>query len=330
MASLAWAAPCQADEGARSEADARRDKYRASYYATALACDATLDRAQDGARAEIAKTLLVKIEASSFLVRHERLAGGTSTYTEDARAELKTHAREELPGVTVPETWTEDGRQCALAVMDRGIMANWLRERVAYEDEEVAGYVAASDGAELARKKLPGLRAALRHAAARERHAERLAIVAPDSPKPAASVPLADLERRVREALDATEVCLVDDDGAPSELIQEVGKLLLARGLKYRRGRETTCPVVAKVTRTLDTPTRGRDGNWWATWRFLATLADGPAGPVFGSVAEDGRDGAATPEAIGLRVNGVFKRALAEHPDELLGDLGRIAGKEDR
>ncbi|HEX6930166.1 MAG TPA: LPP20 family lipoprotein [Gammaproteobacteria bacterium] len=137
-AALVLLASCASmDRDARPDwLDGNSAKYPARLHVVGIGSADDLATARDRARADLAKTFRVGIDARSSdaeSYRAEQGSAGTSTqYSADIHRDLEVRTRQVLEGVTVPESWRDPGthRYHALAVLDRARAVAGLREDI--------------------------------------------------------------------------------------------------------------------------------------------------------------------------------------------------------
>lgn len=121
--------------------------YPSEVYLTGVGVAAERARAEDRARAEIAKILQVQIQSrdasteSQWLSRIGDMASGE--YRQSVQAELITTTNKVLEGVRIAETWQDrkTDEYYALAVLDRLRAGRALREELDDIDQTVTGHV---------------------------------------------------------------------------------------------------------------------------------------------------------------------------------------------
>jgi len=155
----------------------------------AIGSGAGRDAAISNARAELARSLRVSIDASSRAVergedqrssRNGRSERFESSYVSDARSSARI---DDLPGVTVVEVVPHAGETWALLRLDRAAWAEDLRTRLAETDRALAGLALPSGASASSAARL--LRAGAPLWAERERQVARLRLAAPDVAAPA-------------------------------------------------------------------------------------------------------------------------------------------------
>jgi hypothetical protein len=200
------------------------EQYPVAAWFTGVGIDTDRVRAEDRARAEIAKIFEVQVHArdvsseSHWLSRTE--AGASEEYRQQVAAELSAGTDRVLSGVRIAEVWTDKGgRVHALAVLDRLRAAQALRGELAELDLETAETVRRAEAQAVPLRRLGGYLQALQLLERRRPLAGDLALVDPSGIVPAAPYGAADISSRADAA--AADIRLgVELDGDRDRVVQ--------------------------------------------------------------------------------------------------------------
>ncbi|HEX7029900.1 MAG TPA: LPP20 family lipoprotein [Gammaproteobacteria bacterium] len=137
LLALSLAACASTDRDARPDwLDGSSEEFPARLYVIGIGSADELSTARDRARADLAKTFRVSIDARSTDAEHYRTqqngAGAETEYSAEIQRDLTVHTRQVLEGVTLPASWQdpETRRYHALAVLNRAHAATRLREDI--------------------------------------------------------------------------------------------------------------------------------------------------------------------------------------------------------
>lgn len=185
------------------------EKYPAAVYLTGVGSDADRGRAEDRARAEIAKIFRVEILARDSSGESHWLARAGSVaeeeYRQQVQAELTATTDKVLAGVRIAEVWQEKKTEkyYALAVLDRLRAAQALRYEIDEIDREAASLVRQAEVQTSPLRRLGRYLAALRALDGRRGLAADLRIVDPSGLVPEPPFAPAEIAARVdRSAAD--------------------------------------------------------------------------------------------------------------------------------
>jgi len=255
-------------------------RFPASFYLTGQATGQTLEAAKQGARAELAKTFEVQIDATARDVQIvERVDELTSTQLLAERY-IETQTRQILSGVEVVDTWHDpDNKQYhALVALDREKSARAMREDIRQLDELTAYNI------EKAQEETDRLRLAAHAYKAYTAQLERgliqrkLRIIDPGGTGIAPPVPLAKLKSDYEEVLGRVHIIAQ----SPDPDIQD----MVAAGLAQSGfNADPQRPTQYVLKTTLETvPVIYREGFYWQQGAMnFQLLENTTAGKVRGS-----------------------------------------------
>ncbi len=250
-------------------------EYPAERYLLGRGQGPTLEQAQDRARAELAKTFQVRIQAvSEDLTRLRRQAGGNQVAQNLEQAvsrRIRTQTDQIVEGIEIADVWRdpERGTFYALAVLDRARAARRLRERMADLDgRSEAALRRGSDPLSRVRGLYAALQAQWTRAALGAAHA-----VVSARPVPPPPLSPAVLHERLAEALAALPV-RPEAEAAP--LRAALGDALTALGVTVTEGEGTH-----RLRAHLDVQPLGQRAGWfWLRGTLRLALVDAQGRPL--------------------------------------------------
>ena len=250
-------------------------EYPAERYLIGRGQGPTLEQAQDRARAELAKAFRVRIRAvSEDLTRFQRQAGGgqvTRRLQQAVSRQIRTQTDQLVEGVEIADVWRDPGSGTfyALAVLDRARAARRLRERMADLDGRSEAALR-RDGDALMRVR--GLYAALQAQWTRAALAAAHAVVS-TRPAPPPPVSLADLHKRLTDALVALRV---HPEAEAPPLRAALGDALTALGVTVADGE-----APYRLRARLEVRPVGRRADWfWLRGVLRLALVDAQGRPL--------------------------------------------------
>ena len=249
--------------------------YPADRYLVGRGQGPTVEQAQDRARAELAKAFQVRIQAvNEDLTRFRRQVGGnqvTQSLEQAVSRRIRTQTEQLVEGIEIADVWRDPGSGIfyALAVLDRAQAARRLRERMAELDGRSEAALR-QRGDPLMRVR--GLYAALQAQWTRAALAAAHAVVSP-RPAPPPPVSLADLHKRLADALAALRI---HPEAEAPPLRAAVGDALTALGATVA---DTEAPY--RLRARLDMQPLGRRAGWvWVRGTLRLALVDAAGRPL--------------------------------------------------
>ena len=231
----------------------------------------TLALAQDRARADLAKSLRVAIEARSSERQHYRSDESGAAGEVAVDRQLQTHVSEVIEGLAIADIWRDprSGDYHALAVLERMAAARRLREKIGELDRETASRIAAARRAADPLRAIAHADAALRAQEARGAIQGVLAVLDPAVAGIAPRWSAAAL-RGDRDALLARLRIAVDRTASDAELAPLLEGAVAAVGLRLATAEETADYRLAARLKLL--PVVERDAWFWARGGLSLTL----------------------------------------------------------
>lgn len=267
------------------------ERYPSAQYLLGRGQGGTPDQARERARADLAKSVTVTVEARSQQRESFRSDGGGRDDSPDTELavsrEIVTGTDTLLRGAEIVDQWAdpEDGSHHALAALDRGRLAQSLRDRIRSLDAATGSYLEQARGAE---SLLPRIAAASRAVASqreRRRLATTLAAIAPTGQRVAPRWQLEQLAADRDELLSRFRVHpRISDDDTDGALHSLLGSALSRAGFTVAGEESDTASEEAYTARAHfegGEPSR-REGWYWARGRLQVSLVS-PEGRVLGT-----------------------------------------------
>lgn len=285
-------------------ADARPDwlsgqsaEYPTSAYVIGVGQGPSQEKAADKARADLAKSLSMSIEATTHSNASESTDGRSSSYSQDVSDDVRTSTNKVLDGVTIAKYWQGSDDYYALAVLDRAHSLKIFRDKLEEFDRDFAtaqGQLDKLDG------KFARLRVALkltRIARDRRRLNADYRILNPEAQGLPAPAGAADAVAKARKAVSAITFQVAADGPQPDKLQARIIDGLSSLGLKAVEKSDKACDVVleAKADAAKLAP---EDLTWfWAKGTIIVKLSYGSTGEVFSRFEESGQEAARDPDS---------------------------------
>jgi hypothetical protein len=302
-------------------------EYPADAWLVGVGIDQDRGKAEDRARAEIAKTFQVQIRAvdhSSESHRLSRVGRMVDTeYRQEVSAELMAATDKRLAGVRIAEIWVDDrtGDCHALAVLDRQATARGLRGEIREIDERILDRMAAIEGVSSEARQLGGYLQVLTLLEQRRLLAADLRVVDPagriaDPPYAAAEV----AQRADRTASAIRIGFQIEEDSAQTVRGALVQALAAVGIYQSPAGQEN---LFLRGMITVENYVRG--GLNWSTASARLELVDG-SGTVFDSVHTAVREGS----QVDGRAESLARQQLGERLAPMIVErLGRMGEGRD-
>jgi len=267
------------------------ERYPSGQYLLGRGQGGTPEQARERARADLAKSVTVTVQSRSQQRQSFRSDGGgrdDGPETELAVSrEIVTGTDTLLRGAEIVDQWAdrESASHHALAALDRGRLAQSLRERIRSLDAATESHLRQARGAEAL---LPRIAAASRAVASqreRRRLATTLGAIAPTGQGVAPRWQLEQLAADRDELLSRLRIQpRVSDDGSDGALHSLLASALSRAGFSVAGEEADTASEAAYTARARfegGEPSR-REGWYWARGRLQVSLV-GPDGAVLGT-----------------------------------------------
>jgi hypothetical protein len=244
----------------------KSDAYPEALYLLGHGVDADRGRAEDRARAEIAKVFEVKIQLteSSTEAHHLTRIGSllTEDYNQAVRAELVATTDKILRGVRIAEVWKDDktGQFNALAVLDRVRTARELRGQINDIDGMLLHRTFRAEAENSAARRFGHYVQAAKLLDIRRGIAADLTVADPAGFAPEAPVSVAEIAGRLDRAAAAIRLA-IDLEGDEQQIVRgAMTRALAARGLPLAQTAEPNLRVQGLIT--MENYRTGDPLNW--------------------------------------------------------------------
>ncbi len=299
---------------------ASRD-YPADAWLTGVGIDRDRGRAEDRARAEIAKTFQVQIRSVDHSSESHRLSRVgrlvDTAYNQEVSAQLTAATDKMLAGVRIAQVWIDErtGEVYALAVLDRQATARGLRGELREIDERLLDRMARTERLSSEARRLGEYLQMLTLHEQRRLLAADLRVVDPAGRIAEPPYTAAEIARRADQAAAAIRIRLQLDEDAGEVVRGSLVRALASIGIYQSASGEENLLLRGIVT--VENYFRG--GLNWSTASVQVELVDG-TGTVFDSVRTSVREGS----QVEGRAEGLARQQLGDRLAPLIVErLGR-------
>jgi hypothetical protein len=292
-------APAVLTTGQRADwVDGSSPKYPPGRYLTGVGMAGDRQKAEDNARAEIAKVFYSHIDASTKVSQeYLQSVSGTTTH-ESGRTSvqdiLKVSTHKVLSGVRIAEIYREPKPPqafYALAVLDREQSMAILRDKIKALDQDMQTRLDRAKGQNDQLLKVKELKAALETHLLRQAHDAELTIVNPQGKGLVPPVAFAQIKNRLTDILAREfRIRLAVTGDRAQDLQQALADALTKEGFSLSEANEKA-NVLVKGSIQIQALEQTTDQWKYVRWKTAFDLVDLKADSVFGSISDTGREG---------------------------------------
>jgi hypothetical protein len=288
-------------------------QYPQQLYLVGVGSGKTLEAAENQARASIARTFKIDINATigvqSNEVMKQNKEGVTAESQEKTVTSVEVGVRKTMEGIEIAEVYEDAGITYALAVLKRSSAQAILEDQIHRLDEDI---VTLGKSADEATDKIERLRLMLRrknHMVVREGLNTDYRVV--DLANQSIPAPFSIEKEKSKIASFLKNQFLIGVTGTGDEsqkILQPALKYLSSKGLSAKKvapGNEGAADVVISLETDLDPSTEPVDEWYYCRWTLDATATDRKTG---NSLVNDSKSG----KAGQLSVNNARKKAVTE------------------
>jgi hypothetical protein len=305
--------------------DGSSHKYPSGRYLTGVGMGDERQKAEDNARAEIAKVFYSHIDASTKVYQEYLQSVSGTTTRESGRTSvqdiLNVSTHKVLSGVRIAEVYREPkppNAFYALAVLDREQSMVVLRDKINALDKDIQTQLARAGQQSDQLFKVKELKAALQTHLLRQAHDAELTIVNPSGQGIAAPVAFVDIKNRLTDILakDFRIRLAVKGDRA-QDLQEALADALTAEGFSLASANEKANVLVKGSVEIKPLP-QTSDQWKYVRWKTAFDLVDVKGQSVFGSISDSGREGhLSVPQAQDRAVLKIKKDLLPKVSQEI-------------
>jgi len=273
-------------------------KYPSGLYLTGVGIGDERQKAEDNARAEIAKVFYSHIDASTKISQEYLQSVSGTTTRESGRMsvqdilEVSTH--KVLSGVRIAEIYHESKPSnafFALAVLDREQSMVILQNKINSLDQDIQTQLARAGRLNDRLLKIKELKAALETHLLRQAYDTELVIVNPTGQGIAPPVAFVDIKNRLTDILTKEFHIRLEVKGDRAQDLQEaLADALTQEGFSLS-GANEKANVLVKGSIEIK-PLKQTSEQWkYVRWKTVFDLVDLKDDSVFGSISDTGREG---------------------------------------
>jgi len=288
-------------------------QYPQQLYLVGVGSGKTLDAAENQARASIAKTFKVDINATTGVqsseVMKQNKDGVTAESQERTATSVEVGVRKTMEGIEIAEVYEDAGITYALAVLKRSSAMAILEDEIERLDEDI---VTLGKSADEATDKIERLRLMLRrknHMAVREGLNTDYRIVNNANQSIPAPFSVEKEKSKIASFLKNQFLIGVTATGEESQkILQPALKYLSSKGFSAKKvtpGNEGAADVVISLETDLDASTEPVDEWYYCRWTLDATATDRKTANTLVNETKSGKAGQ-------LSVKNARKKAITE------------------
>jgi hypothetical protein len=273
-------------------------KYPSGRYLTGVGIGDERQKAEDNARAEIAKVFYSHIDASTKISQEYLQSVSGTTTSESGRMSvqdiLKVSTHKVLSGVRIAEIYHESKPSnafFALAVLDREQSMIILKNKINRLDQDIQTQLARAGRVSNQLLKIKELKAALETHLLRQAYDTELVIVNPSGQGINPPVAFVDIKNRLTDILTKEFRIRLEVKGDRAQDLQEaLADALTQEGFSLS-GANEKANVLIKGSVEIK-PLKQTSEQWkYVRWKTAFDLVDLKGDSVFGSISDTGREG---------------------------------------
>lgn len=269
--------------------------YPRSQYMIGVGEGPSREKAADRARAELAKSFGLSVEAKTSASASESSDGKSSSFSQQVSDDVRTSTAKVLHGVEIAQTWQGPESHFALAVLDRAHSLKILRDKIEEIDRE---FGALSDILKKTEGKFAKLRTSLRLvqlAKDRRRLNADYRLLNPDGKGVPAPTAYEGVVSAARKAVSALNIQVAASGDHAEQLAGRVMDGLGAYGIRASAKSESPCDLVVEAKAEAKNLPAENLLWYWARGTVTASVSYGSTGEPVTRIQETLQEAARDP-----------------------------------